>query len=418
VFNPLLDQKEVRTLFEDIEMPLVSVLSTMENNGISLNSKTLNEYSVELESEIEKLEKSVIEQAGEEFNVSSPKQLGVVLFEKMEIDEKAKKTKSGQYSTSEETLQKLSGKHPIIKDILEHRQLKKLKSTYVDALPELVNRGTNKIHTTYSQAVASTGRLASNNPNLQNIPIKTEKGRKVRDAFIPSAGNELYAADYSQVELRLMAEMSGDKNMVEAFQKGQDIHTATAAKVFGVSMEDVDREMRNKAKMVNFGIIYGISAFGLSQRLNIKRKEAKELIDGYFSTYPGIKQFMDTAVDRAKEIGYVQTILKRKRFLKDINSKNAVVRGYAERNAINAPIQGSAADIIKVAMINIHKKMAAKRLKSKMILQVHDELVFDVVPEEKDVVAKLAKYEMENAVKTAVPLEVEGAFGSTWLEAH
>ena len=417
-FNPLLDQKDVRKLFEEIEMPLVPVLSKMENNGISLNSDTLKDYSIELEGEIDILQKSVIDKAGEDFNVSSPKQLGVVLFENMKIDEKAKKTKSGQYSTSEETLQKLAGKHPIIDDILEYRQLKKLKSTYVDALPELVNENSGKIHTTYSQAVAATGRLASNNPNLQNIPIKTEKGRKVRAAFIPSDGNELYAADYSQVELRLMAEMSGDKNMVEAFQKGHDIHTATAAKVFDVAIEDVDRGMRNKAKMVNFGIIYGISAFGLSQRLNIKRKEAKELIDGYFSTYPGIKQFMDTAVDKAKENGYVQTILKRKRFLKDINSKNAVVRGYAERNAINAPIQGSAADIIKVAMINIHKEMSAQNLKSKLILQVHDELVFDVVPEEKDVVAKLAKYQMENAVKTTVPLEVEGAYGSTWLEAH
>lgn len=417
-FEPLLDQKEVRQLFDEIEMPLVPVLSAMENNGVVLNSKTLNEYSIELEGEIEKLEKSIIEQAGEEFNVSSPKQLGIVLFENMKIDEKAKKTKTGQYSTSEETLQKLAGKHPIIDDILEFRQLKKLKSTYVDALPELVNETSGKIHTTYSQAVAATGRLSSINPNLQNIPIKTEKGRKVRAAFVPSEGNELYAADYSQVELRLMAEMSGDANMVEAFQNRHDIHTATAAKVFEVDMKDVDREMRSKAKMVNFGIIYGISAFGLSQRLNIKRKEAKELIDGYFATYPGVKQFMDAAVEGAKEKGYVQTILKRKRFLKDINSKNAVVRGYAERNAINAPIQGSAADIIKVAMINIHKEMQAKDLKSKMILQVHDELVFDVVPSEKDVVAKLAKEQMENAVKTSVPLEVEGAYGSTWLEAH
>ena len=418
VFNPLLDQKEVRQLFEDIEMPLVSVLSTMENNGVCLNSKTLNEYSIELEAEIEKLEKSVIEQAGEEFNVSSPKQLGIVLFEHLKIDEKAKKTKTGQYSTSEETLQKLAGKHPIIDDILEYRQLKKLKSTYVDALPELVNEKSGRIHTTYSQAVAATGRLSSVNPNLQNIPIKTEKGRKVRDAFVPSEGNELYAADYSQVELRLMAEMSGDSNMVEAFQNKHDIHTATAAKVFGVDMNDVDREMRSKAKMVNFGIIYGISAFGLSQRLNIKRKEAKELIDGYFANYPGIKQFMEAAVNGAKEKGYVQTILKRKRFLKDINSKNAVVRGYAERNAINAPIQGSAADIIKVAMINIHKEMQAQNLTSKLILQVHDELVFDVVPNEKEIVAKLAQEQMENAVKTTVPLEVEGAFGNTWLEAH
>ena len=418
VFNPLLDQKDVRILFEEIEMPLVSVLSTMENNGISLNSATLKEYSIELEFEIERLEKLIIEQSGEEFNVSSPKQLGIVLFENMKIDEKAKKTKTGQYSTSEETLQKLVGKDPIINHILEFRQLKKLKSTYVDALPELVNESSGKIHTTYSQAVAATGRLSSVNPNLQNIPIKTDNGKKVRDAFIPSKGNELYAADYSQVELRLMAEMSGDVNMVEAFQNGHDIHTATAAKVFGVPMEKVDREMRSKAKMVNFGIIYGISAFGLSQRLNVKRKEAKDLIDGYFATYPGIKKFMDAAIDGAKETGYVQTILKRKRFLKDINSKNAVVRGYAERNAINAPIQGSAADIIKVAMINIHKEMVKQKLQSKMILQVHDELVFDVVPEEKELVAKLAKYQMENAVKTTVPLEVEGAYGSTWLEAH
>ena len=418
VFNPLLDQKDVRILFEEIEMPLVSVLSTMENNGISLNSATLKEYSIELEFEIERLEKLIIEQSGEEFNVSSPKQLGIVLFENMKIDEKAKKTKTGQYSTSEETLQKLVGKDPIIKHILEFRQLKKLKSTYVDALPQLVNESSGKIHTTYSQAVAATGRLSSVNPNLQNIPIKTDNGKKVRDAFIPSKGNELYAADYSQVELRLMAEMSGDVNMVEAFQNGHDIHTATAAKVFGVPMEEVDREMRSKAKMVNFGIIYGISAFGLSQRLNVKRKEAKDLIDGYFATYPGIKKFMDAAIDGAKETGYVQTILKRKRFLKDINSKNAVVRGYAERNAINAPIQGSAADIIKVAMINIHKEMVKQKLQSKMILQVHDELVFDVVPEEKELVANLAKYQMENAVKTTVPLEVEGAYGSTWLEAH
>ena len=336
----------------------------------------------------------------------------------MKIDEKAKKTKTGQYSTSEETLQKLAGKHPIIDDVLEYRQLKKLKSTYVDALPELVNATTGKIHTTYSQAVAATGRLSSVNPNLQNIPVKTEKGRKVRAAFVPSKGNELYAADYSQVELRLMAEMSQDQNMVEAFQKGHDIHSATAAKVFDVPMEEVDREMRGKAKMVNFGIIYGISAFGLSQRLNIKRKEAKELIDGYFTNYPGIKQFMEDSVDGAKEKGYVQTILKRKRFLKDINSKNAVVRGYAERNAINAPIQGSAADIIKVAMINIHKEMEEQGLQSKMILQVHDELVFDVVPSEKEIIAKLAKEKMENAVKTTVRLDVEGSFGKTWLEAH
>lgn len=418
LFEPRLEQKGVKVLFDEIEMPLVAVLSDMENAGVRLNSETLNEFSIELETQIEILEKSVIEQAGEEFNVGSPKQLGEVLFDKLQIDAKAKKTKTGQYSTSEETLQKLAGKHPIIDHILEFRQLKKLKSTYVDALPLLVNEKTGKIHTTYSQAVAATGRLASVNPNLQNIPIKTEKGREVRKAFIPSEGNVLYAADYSQVELRLMAEMSQDKNMVEAFQAKHDIHSATAAKVFDVPMEEVTREMRGKAKMVNFGIIYGISAFGLSQRLNIKRGEAKGLIDGYFASYPGIKQFMESCVDGAKERGYVQTIMKRKRFLKDINSSNAIVRGYAERNAINAPIQGSAADIIKIAMINIHNSMIEKGMQSKMILQVHDELVFDVVPSEKEELVALVKDKMENAVKTSVPLEIEGSFGDNWLEAH
>lgn len=418
LFEPRLEQKGVKELFDEIEMPLVTVLSAMENAGVRLNSKTLNDFSGELETQIEVLEKSVIEQAGEEFNVGSPKQLGEILFGKLEIDAKAKKTKTGQYSTSEETLQKLAGKHPIIDHILEFRQLKKLKSTYVDALPLLVNEKTGKIHTTYSQAVAATGRLASVNPNLQNIPIKTEKGREVRKAFIPSEGNVLYAADYSQVELRLMAEMSQDKNMVEAFQANHDIHSATAAKVFDVPMEEVSREMRGKAKMVNFGIIYGISAFGLSQRLNIKRGEAKGLIDGYFASYPGIKQFMEACVDGAKERGYVQTIMKRKRFLKDINSSNAIVRGYAERNAINAPIQGSAADIIKIAMINIHNSMIEKGMQSKMILQVHDELVFDVVPSEKEELVALVKDKMENAVKTSVPLEIEGSFGVNWLEAH
>tara|TARA_B100000795_G_C22804453_1_gene443931 strand:+ start:1977 stop:4820 length:2844 start_codon:yes stop_codon:yes gene_type:complete len=418
LFSSRLETKKVKDLFYNIEMPLVSVLSNMECSGITLNSETLNEFSKELEVDIEALEKSVLDQAGKEFNVGSPKQLGEVLFDELKIDEKAKKTKSGQYSTSEETLQKLAGKHPIIDDILTFRQLKKLKSTYVDALPLLVNERTGKIHTTYSQAVAATGRLSSVNPNLQNIPIKTEKGREVRKAFIPSEGNELYAADYSQVELRLMAEMSKDENMVAAFQANHDIHSATAARVFGVKMDEVTREMRGKAKMVNFGIIYGISAFGLSQRLNIKRKEAKALIDEYFKNYPGVKRFMEDSVDNAKEVGYVQTIMKRKRFLKDINSSNAIVRGYAERNAINAPIQGSAADVIKIAMINIDRAMKEQNLKSKMILQVHDELVFDVVPEEKAIIPALVKDKMENAVQTVVPLTIEGAFGKTWLEAH
>ena len=418
IFEKLLIETETLKLFKDVEMPLVTVLSDIENAGISLDSPAMEEYSVELESEINALEKQVKDLAGVEFNLSSPKQLGEVLFDQLKIVEKAKKTKTGQYQTNEETLQKLAGTHEIITPILEYRQLKKLKSTYVDVLPTLVNSTTGKIHTTFNQAVAATGRLSSNNPNLQNIPVKTAKGREVRKAFIASKNNRILAADYSQVELRIIAEISKDKGMLEAFNQGLDIHSATAAKVFDVPLKDVTKEMRGKAKMVNFGIIYGISAFGLSQRLSIPRKEAAEIIKQYFIKYPGIQEYMDNTTEFAKKHGYVETILGRKRYLKDILSKNAIVRGFAERNAINAPIQGSAADIIKIAMINIQKELAKKQLKSKMILQVHDELLFDVPQEEEEILSKLVKENMEQAVSLNVPLSVDMNFGKNWLEAH
>lgn len=405
-------------VFEEIEMPLVDVLKDMERVGFNLDVDSLKVMSEELAKEEIMLEAKIKDLAGEEFNVSSPKQLGEVLFEKMELDAKAKKTKSGQYSTSEEVLTKLAGKHEIIDHILDFRGVKKLKSTYVDALPLLIDENSNRIHTSFNQAVAATGRLSSVNPNLQNIPIRTERGKLMRKAFIPSEGNMLLAADYSQVELRLMAEMSGDEGMIEAFQNKQDIHSATAAKVFGISLEEVDRDQRSKAKMVNFGIIYGISAFGLSQRLGVSRKEAKAMIDEYFAKYPKVKEFMDKSVKDARDHGFVETIKGRRRVLNDINSRNAVVRGFAERNAINAPIQGAAADIIKIAMINIQDRMKAEDLKSKMLLQVHDELIFDVLPSELDKMKDLVKTEMEGAVSMSVPLEVEASSGENWLQAH
>ncbi|MDC6465061.1 DNA polymerase I [bacterium] len=405
-------------VFEEIEMPLVDVLKDMERVGFNLDVDSLKVMSEELAKEEIMLEAKIKDLAGEEFNVSSPKQLGEVLFEKMELDAKAKKTKSGQYSTSEEVLTKLAGKHEIIDHILDFRGVKKLKSTYVDALPLLIDENSNRIHTSFNQAVAATGRLSSVNPNLQNIPIRTERGKLMRKAFIPSEGNMLLAADYSQVELRLMAEMSGDEGMIEAFQNKQDIHSATAAKVFGISLEKVDRDQRSKAKMVNFGIIYGISAFGLSQRLGVSRKEAKAMIDEYFAKYPKVKEFMDKSVKDARDHGFVETIKGRRRVLNDINSRNAVVRGFAERNAINAPIQGAAADIIKIAMINIQDRMKAEDLKSKMLLQVHDELIFDVLPSELDKMKDLVKTEMEGAVSMSVPLEVEASLGENWLQAH
>lgn len=418
IFEKELKKVGLSDLLADLEMPLIKVLSDMETQGISLDVKALADFSVELQKQVETIEKEILSYSDEPINIASPKQMGVLLFEKLKIVDKPKKTKTGQYQTNEETLLKLSGKHEVVDKILEFRQLKKLKSTYVDALPELINPATNKIHTSFNQAVAATGRLSSTNPNLQNIPIKTERGREVRKAFVASEGCELLAADYSQVELRLMAVMSEDEGMLEAFNNGLDIHAATAAKVFDVEIDKVDRTMRNKAKMVNFGIIYGISAFGLSERLGVSRTEAKEIIDQYFIKYPKVKSYMDECITIAKSKGYVETIMGRRRYLKDINSKNAVVRGYAERNAINAPIQGSAADVIKKAMIDIQKVMKDQKLASKMILQVHDELLFDVVSSEKDVLYKIVQDGMQNAVKLSVPFDVDINFGKSWLEAH
>ena len=419
MFEKQLGNGALRKLFDEIEMPLIKVLSDMENEGIALDTKTLKEFSIELGSSLEELNASILEMAGTSFNVDSPKQLGEILFDVLKIDDKAKKTKTGQYSTSEETLQKLKDKHEIIESILEYRSLKKLKSTYVDTLPELVNKKTNRIHTNYMQAVAATGRLSSNHPNLQNIPIRTEKGREIRKAF--TARNEdfvLLAADYSQIELRIIAALSGDESMIEAFQQDIDVHSLTASKVFNVDLDEVNRDMRSKAKMVNFGIIYGISAFGLSQRLGIPRKEAKAIIDNYFIKYPKIKNYMDDSIAFAQKHEYVETIMKRRRYLKDINAKNAIVRGFAERNAINAPIQGSAADIIKKAMIEIHKEIKENEFQSKLLLQVHDELIFDAHKDELNKLMKMVKIKMENSVQLSVPLTVEMDFANNWLDAH
>jgi DNA polymerase-1 len=419
LFAHELKGSHLEKLFHEIELPLIPVLSQMELEGIRIDIDALHDFSKELEERILELNKNVQEQAGTPFNLASPKQLGQVLFEHLKLVDKPKKTKTGQYSTSEETLMKLKGKHAIIDDILEFRQLQKLKSTYVDVLPELATEGEERIHTTYQQAVAATGRLSSVNPNLQNIPIRSEKGREVRKAFVPR--NEEYtllAADYSQIELRLMAHLSQDEGMLEAFQKGEDIHAATAAKVYQVALEEVSREQRSHAKMVNFGIIYGISAFGLAQRLGIKRTEAKEIIENYFAQYPKVKEYMDLSIEKARENGYVETIMGRQRQLKDINSRNAVVRGYAERNAINAPIQGSAADIIKLAMIDLHAALAEQKLQSKMLLQVHDELVFDAHRSELEVLKNLIRQKMEDAIKLSVPLVVDVGLGHNWLEAH
>ena len=419
VFDKLLGTDELRTLFDEVEMPLISVLAAMEYEGINLDCDNLAEFSKELAISLIDLSKEITDLATTEFNIDSPKQLGQVLFEVLKIDEKAKKTKTGQYSTSEETLAKLALKHEIIPKVLEYRSLKKLKSTYVDSLPDLVNPKTGRIHTNYMQTVAATGRLSSNSPNLQNIPIRTEKGREIRKAFIPRDKDyQLLAADYSQIELRIIAALSGDEGMIGAFKNGIDIHSVTASKVFDVALEEVDRDMRSKAKTVNFGIIYGISAFGLSQRMNIGRKEAKVIIDNYFEKYPGIKKYMDDSIAFAKEHGYVETIMKRRRYLKDINGKNAIMRGFAERNAINAPIQGSAADVIKVAMINLQKELLDQNFKSKLLLQVHDELVFDVYKDEVEKIKPLIKEKMEQAIEMVVPLTIEMDIASNWLEAH
>ncbi len=414
-----LKEKHLETLAGKIEMPLVYVLCDMEIKGFKVNVDVLKKYSAILKIELLDIQNSIYKLADTEFNISSPKQLGEILFNKMKIDSKAKKTKTGQYSTSEDVLQRLVNRHEIVSKVLEFRSISKLVSTYVEKLPELKNSETGKIHSSFNQTITATGRLSSNNPNLQNIPIREERGREIRKAFIPSdAQHILLSADYSQIELRLMAHMSGDKNMIEAFNAGEDIHVSTAAKIHRISPGDVTKEMRGRAKTANFGIIYGISAFGLSRRMNLSLSDAKEFIEEYFKTYPGVKKYMDESIEKAREKGYVQTIMGRKRYLPDILSRNSVVRGFAERNAINAPIQGSAADIIKIAMINIHNRIEEKQLKSGMILQVHDELVFDVPEKEVDELSNIVVNEMQNAVKLDVPLTVEWGTGRNWFEAH
>ena len=408
----------VKELFEEIEMPLVPVLAYIERNGVRIDTESLKETSKHFTVRMREIEENIYKMAGMEFNVSSPKQVGEVLFDRLKITEKAKKTKTGQYVTSEEVLESLKNKHEIVGKILEYRGLKKLLSTYIDILPGLINPRTGRIHTSFNQTVTATGRLSSSNPNLQNIPIRNEDGKEIRKAFIPDDGCEFFSADYSQIELRIMAHLSGDDNMIEAFREEQDIHAATAAKIYNINIGDVTREQRNKAKTANFGIIYGISIFGLAERLNVERKEAKELIDGYFENYPRIKAFMNESIRSARDKGYIETIFKRKRYLPDINSRNAVVRGYAERNAINAPIQGSAADIIKVAMIRIYRRFMDEGIKSKMILQVHDELNFSVLKEEKEKVQQIVISEMEAAYKMKVPLLADCGWGQNWVEAH
>ena len=418
-FQKELGEANTQKLFDEMEVPLLRVLAAMELEGINLDKDFLNSLSEQLNADIANLEKSIYEDAGEEFNIASPKQLGIILFEKMKLVDKPKKTKTGQYSTAEDVLSYLAKDHDIIQQILDFRGLSKLKSTYVDALPLQVDESTGRVHTDYMQTVAATGRLSSNNPNLQNIPIRTERGRQVRKAFIPRNDDyTLLAADYSQIELRIIAALSEEATMIEAFKNGEDIHASTASRVFNVPIDEVTREQRSNAKTVNFGIIYGVSAFGLSNQTDLSRGEAKELIDTYYETYPKLKAYMSKQVDFARDNGYVQTVLGRRRYLKDINSRNAVVRGASERNAVNAPIQGSAADIIKIAMINIYKKLEEGNYKSKMLLQVHDELVFDVYKPELDAMKTLIKTEMENAYKMDVPLDVEIDTGVNWLEAH
>jgi DNA polymerase-1 len=419
VFEPELKKQGIETLFYDMEMPLVYVLADMEEAGVKLDIAALKQSSETLTTELIRLEQEIYDLAKTEFNINSTKQVGEILFERLKIEENAKKTKTGNYSTSEDILEKLRSKHPVIEKLLEYRGIKKLLSTYIDALPELINPLTGKIHTSFNQTVTSTGRLSSTNPNLQNIPIRDELGREIRKAFIPDNDNcLLFSADYSQIELRIMAHLSSDENMINAFRSGVDIHAATAAKIYNIPLNDVSKDMRRKAKTANFGIIYGISVFGLAERLNIPRFEAKELIDGYFLTYPQVKKYMDASIQVAKEKGYVETIFKRKRFLPDIYSKNAIVRGYAERNAINAPIQGSAADIIKMAMVNIHRRFETEKIKSKMILQVHDELNFNVYKNEIEKVKQIVIEEMEGVIPLQVPLIADYGEGKNWLEAH
>lgn len=405
-------------LFEEVEMPLVRVLAAMELTGVRIDTETLRETSELFTLRMNKLEEEVFALAGESFNLSSPKQVGEILFDKLKIDERAKRTKTGQYVTSEEVLEKLRPRHEIADRILNYRGLKKLTSTYVDSLPTLINPSTGKIHTSFNQTVTSTGRLSSSNPNLQNIPVRGDDGKEIRKAFIPEPGCTFFSADYSQIELRIMAHLSGDKHMIEAFLEGDDIHASTAAKIYHKPIGDVTRDERRKAKTANFGIIYGISVFGLAERLNVPRSEARELIDGYFATYPRVREYMDESIERARRQGYIETLLRRRRYLPDINSRNAIVRGYAERNAINAPIQGSAADIIKIAMVRIYNRFLSENLRSTMMLQVHDELNFSVVPEEREIVEQIVIHEMENAYSLSVPLKADCGWGANWLEAH
>ena len=419
LFEKELEENGLSKLYTTLEIPLLKVLAKMELAGINLDTEALKKLSVVITEDIEKLEKSIYQQAGEDFNLASPKQLGIVLFEKMKLVEKPKKTKTGQYATNEDVLSKLAASHDIIKEIMEWRGLVKLKGTYIDALPNEVNAKTKRVHTTFGQTVAATGRLSSNNPNLQNIPIRTERGKQVRAAFVPKNKEYvLFAADYSQIELRIIAALSEEENMIQAFKNGQDIHATTAAKVFGVPLEEVTREQRGNAKAVNFGILYGQGAFTLSQQTGMTRKEAKELIAAYYDTYPTLKAYMAKQVDFARDNGYVETVLHRRRYLQNINSQNGMVRSGDERNAVNAPIQGSAADIIKIAMIRIQNRMEAGNFKSKMLLQVHDELVFDMHKEEIETLTSLIKEEMENAFVLAVPLDVEVGYGNNWLQAH
>jgi DNA polymerase-1 len=419
LFEPEIQKPHLKELFYNMEMPLIEVLRSMEFEGIAIDVEGLKKYSTEIAEQLETLEKQIKELSGMDFNIDSPKQLGEVLFDHMKISTKAKKTKTGQYATGEEVLVKHEKDHPIIPHILDYRQMRKLKSTYVDPLPMMCDPVDGRVHTNFMQTVTATGRLSSNGPNLQNIPIRSERGKEIRKAFVArNADHVLLAADYSQIELRIIAALSDDKNMISAFTQGLDIHAATAAKVFHIPINEVTREQRSSAKAVNFGIIYGQGAFGLAQNLGISRTEAKGIIDGYFEQYSSIKKYMEDVVHIARENGYVETIMKRRRYLSDINSANAVVRGYAERNAINAPIQGSAADVIKLAMIRVQKAMNEQKVKSKLILQVHDELVFDVPTSEIELMKKLVKTEMENAVKLVVPMEVEIGTGQNWLDAH
>ena len=418
VLEPKLKEVNAERLFWDIEMPLVNVLADMELTGVRLDTKALQETSQGLGKRLEELEQRIYQQAGHSFNIASPKQVGDVLFEEMRLVEKPRKTKKGQFVTSEEVLQQLRGKAPIVADILDYRGLRKLLSTYIEALPKLVNPKTGHIHTSFNQTITATGRLSSSDPNLQNIPVRDDDGKEIRRCFIPEEGCLFFSADYSQIELRIMAHLSGDENMIASFNGGHDIHAATAARIWHKQIEEVTPDERKKAKQANFGIIYGITTFGLAQRMNISNNEAKSLIDGYFATFPKVQEFMERAKESAREKGYAETLYHRRRYLPDINSQNATVRGFAERNAINAPIQGSEADIIKVAMIRIHDRFRREGIRSKMILQVHDELDFSVLPEEKELVERVVIEEMQGACQLSVPLTADAGWGSNWLEAH